>query len=183
MSDHLQPDASFTDDLLDGEFESVAEVLAGVFEQQAAIVADDAGSASIMAAAAPPADEAPPTPDVEQSSVADSPVSSTPEHEATPATGLAPETASAGEPVAETSAPDPGPAGLDVDPVTVDPRPLVVVATCGRLAGIVIARRVLVPMNAPLRRLPATAQQVLDWVALSLVFWVPVVWILALVLR
>jgi hypothetical protein len=42
--------------------------------------------------------------------------------------------------------------------------------------------RALQWMNAPRRSLPPPARVIVDWVALSLVFWVPVVWLFALFL-
>ena len=40
--------------------------------------------------------------------------------------------------------------------------------------------RVLQWMNAPRRHLPPSARVIVDWVALSLIFWVPIVWLFAL---
>ncbi|MHC4082518.1 MAG: hypothetical protein ACYSU2_14485, partial [Planctomycetota bacterium] len=41
--------------------------------------------------------------------------------------------------------------------------------------------RTLEWMNAPRRHLPPPARVIVDWVALSLVFWVPIVWLFALI--
>jgi hypothetical protein len=41
---------------------------------------------------------------------------------------------------------------------------------------------VLSVVNAPVRRVPEPARHLVDWLALTLVFWVPVVWVIALVL-
>lgn len=41
---------------------------------------------------------------------------------------------------------------------------------------------VLTLANAPLQLLPPTARSIVDWLALSLIFWVPVVWVLVLLM-
>jgi hypothetical protein len=46
------------------------------------------------------------------------------------------------------------------------------------LVAAVIA--VLLVMNLPLRQLPTSVRPLVDWIALSLVFWVPVTWVIAL---
>ena len=40
--------------------------------------------------------------------------------------------------------------------------------------------RVLVGVNYPLRLLPDPVRQIVDWIALTLVFWVPITWVIAL---
>jgi hypothetical protein len=35
-------------------------------------------------------------------------------------------------------------------------------------------------INLPLRLVPPSARPIVDWLALSLVFWVPIVWVLLL---
>ena len=40
----------------------------------------------------------------------------------------------------------------------------------------------LVGLNYPLRLLPDPLRQIVDWIALTLIFWVPIVWALALFL-
>ena len=40
--------------------------------------------------------------------------------------------------------------------------------------------RVLEGVNYPLRLLPDPARQIVDWIALTLVFWVPITWVIAL---
>ena len=40
--------------------------------------------------------------------------------------------------------------------------------------------RLLAAMNYPVRLLPPPARAVVDWIALSLIFWVPIVWLIAI---
>ncbi|MCH8210031.1 MAG: hypothetical protein IIB99_01535 [Planctomycetes bacterium] len=43
-----------------------------------------------------------------------------------------------------------------------------------------VAVPVLRRVNYPLRYVPQTMRPIVDWIALSLLFWVPIVWAIAL---
>jgi hypothetical protein len=127
---------------LEGDFLSVEEVLAEVFELKAAWVADAAQ---------------------------DAPLRQTPDAEAGPPSLIA-----------TTSRADPSP----TVPATKPPRDWL----AALLAALRLAARTLLPLlvralaslNHPLRLLPPKVRPLVDWVAISLVFWVPVVWAIAL---
>ena len=51
-----------------------------------------------------------------------------------------------------------------------------------RLVARAVVMRLLLWMNYPLRFLPDQARVIVEWIALSLVFWVPIVWLIALLL-
>jgi len=65
--------------------------------------------------------------------------------------------------------------------ITTEPVPVVAGTTVwSRLAPVVVT--LLCVLNVPLRFVPRSVRPVVDWVALSLVFWVPIVWCVAMVL-
>ena len=42
--------------------------------------------------------------------------------------------------------------------------------------------KLLATLNYPLRGLSPTMRTLVDWIALSLIFWVPIVWLIALMI-
>jgi hypothetical protein len=183
--------AAEVDALLEGEFESVSEVLQSVFEETAAVVETGAADATVWpgqrtAASTPPS-----------SSVA--PPQAAPVKDRTP--GAAPgsrpaaqDTHAARAPVPApmpAPAPESAPAPLPVPAPVTPTSPAQVPATTAATApfplriwrrvepGVIAVLRIL---NLPQRRLPARVRPLLDWLALTLVFWVPVVWLIAVLL-
>jgi outer membrane biosynthesis protein TonB len=134
--------------LLDGEFETVAQVLG--LEEPAPV---------------PPAEEPAETPDPEppEPVAEDPPVADGPD-----------EPPVAPEQVAEKPAEAPrAPTHPAPQP---EPKPVAAGAEAqhGRVSQAVVT--ILKPINYPLRLVPEPVRPLVDWVILSLVFWVPVTW-------
>ncbi|MHC4106832.1 MAG: hypothetical protein ACYSTY_01975 [Planctomycetota bacterium] len=172
------------DALLQGGYESVDDVLRGVFEEQATLVqpADDAPAVvqssdpareeETPAASEPaPAPEAPPIASAFDQPPADPAVVTMSE----PDSRSSPQPEPRAEPREPTAEPGPpqqarqprersGGAGM----LWRTARPVVMVTL-----GLV---------NFPLRFVPASLRPIVDWIALSLVFWVPITWMIAMFL-
>ena len=172
--------AEDVDNLLQGDFESIDAVLDGVFEEQATIVQrlgeklPPPAPAPAPPTEAPVALEAPPSPPVEVAPV--EPVAAA-EPQAIP------------EPVPAPVAIEPEPAPVKVQRPVRDPAPVPAAqpktprkpsALAARLLPPIV--RVLSTMNYPLRSLPSGFRTIIDWAALSLLVWVPIVWIMVFTL-
>jgi hypothetical protein len=179
--------ANNVDKMLHGEFESVDELLEGEFNEPAPVgdgpdkavgTSAETGVESEIAVAAhasePPAapiDAPDPEPVVDPADFIDL---HEPDPEPAPADAEeAPIPADEPEVLAE---PDPEPE-LQPEPVAAAAAPEHGVRPQAPRSLV----RALVWMNAPRRRLPPPARVIVDWVALSLVFWVPIVWLFALI--
>ncbi|MHC4141871.1 MAG: hypothetical protein ACYSUF_08355 [Planctomycetota bacterium] len=182
------------DKMLQGEFESVDELLEGGFDEPAPVVDEpeeaikastETGVESEIAVAAhagePPADDGETEKVIDPRDFID-----LGEPDAEPAapdppqtvTEEAPEPAEKPEVLAEPQAvPDPEP---DPEPVAAVVAPTQEVDVRPQAHPPLV--RVLEWMNAPRRSLSPPARVIVDWVALSLVFWVPIVWLFALFL-
>lgn len=201
--------AADADALLQGDFETIDAVLEGVFEEQAALVQMDdkspaanprAMAASRAAAAPPQAPIAPrieaPAPPVELSIPSAAEVAATAasaqseEFSATPAEAeFDPVAASQAEPAApaiaqtpaiahardESAAPAADGGGKSKFKLAAPSLPIVPLLKRGVVG-------VLMIINFPLRFVPASQRPMVDWIALSLLGWVPVVWVLVLTL-
>lgn len=172
------------DTLLQGSYESVDDVLRGVFEDQATLVqpADDAPA--VVQSAEPPrrvetpaASEPAPEPQSPPSAIATG----------QPAADDA--AAGVGEPDSRGD-PEPEFPGKPRKP-SADPRPLQQARQPReRSSGAWMLWTSVRPMvmvtlglvSFPLRFVPASLRPILDWIALSLVFWVPITWMIAMFL-
>ncbi len=172
------------DTLLQGSYESVDDVLRGVFEEQATLVqpADDAPA--VVQSAEPPR-------------ALETPAASEP----APEPQSPPSASATGQPAADDAAasvsepdsrgdPEPEFPGKPRKP-SADPRPLQQARQPReRSSGAGMTWRLVRPMvmmtlglmNFPLRFVPASLRPILDWIALSLVFWVPITWMIAMFL-
>jgi len=186
LDDELADDV---ETLLNANFETVSDVLDDVFEEHAAL-----GDASVTvppmeAFLDEPAAEAVDSPD----DPAGGPGEEPPAHESE----MIPERPATPEPVdheppAEPVAPSEDPAAPEPEP-EIDPEPREAPATprptvhqepellVARLSSLTFRclKAVLREASYPLRLLPSGVRPVVDWIALSLVFWVPIVWVVA----
>jgi hypothetical protein len=186
--------AENVDKMLHGEFESVDELLEGGFDEPAPVPPDpdegarassETGVVSEIAVAAPPDEgSAEPAAANKGEGVVDprdfidlggSGPESTPAEEPQPPPTLDEETPSTAEEPEILAKPDPAPEP-EAEPVGAA-APQEPAAQPQFMAFLI---RLLEWMNVPRRYLPPTARVIVDWVALSLVFWVPVVWLFAL---
>ncbi|MHC4218159.1 MAG: hypothetical protein ACYSU7_06840 [Planctomycetota bacterium] len=189
LDDELAEDV---DKMLQGEFESVDELLEGGFDEPEP-VEDQTGAAAEASTETGVVSEIAVATRVEEAPEAPA--------EAKESDGIVDPAdfidGIGGKPGAESAPePDPVPASQTVDedppePVeetepTPDPKDEPVVAAAGSARARARPRakppliQILEWANSPRRHLPATARVVVDWVALSLVFWVPIVWLFAL---
>jgi hypothetical protein len=183
--------AADADALLQGDFETIDAVLEGVFEEQAALVQMDAKSPAAnpralasSRAATPPVPSTPTTvPPPTEPIAAVTPVETKPPEPVAVAAVVAepafsPSAEAAQHHAAVSSMPVESEARVEVtapvQPTT--PRPAIVAVLKRAAVSMLLA------VNYPLRFIPAPHKPIVDWIALSLVGWVPVVWILALTL-
>ncbi|MEE8507711.1 MAG: hypothetical protein V3T07_01490, partial [Myxococcota bacterium] len=146
------------DGLVPGGYESVDDVLQGVFEEVATLVQEAENAPAVVhpAAETKPADPG----------------------ETPPAAAPAPSEAATPKP-AKTDR-DPAP------PADAPPEPterMVELKRKARSVWSAVEPTVVVVLkgaNYPLRFLPDPVRQIVDWIALTLVFWVPITWVIAL---
>ena len=148
------------DTLMPGGYESVDDVLQGVFEEVATLVQEAENAPAVVHGSA------------EQKPAAPVPAP------ADPAAGAP---ASAGARPLEPADTDP-PGQREEAPA--EPTDSIVELKRRALSVWSVAEptvvRVLEGVNYPLRLLPDPARQIVDWIALTLVFWVPITWVIAL---
>jgi hypothetical protein len=183
--------AENVDKMLQGEFESVDELLEGGFDEPAPVDDDpeeaikastETGVESEIARAAragePPADDGETEEVIDPRDFVD-----LDEPDAEPAAPDPPQTVTeeAPEPAEKPEVLDEPHAVPDPEP---EPEPVAAVVAPTQEVDVRPQAhpplvRVLEWMNAPRRSLSPPARVIVDWVALSLVFWVPIVWLFA----
>jgi hypothetical protein len=168
--------ADNVDDLLQGDFESVDELLEGGFDEPAPQT-DRAGQPDEPADADRADEAAEPADGVGASSETDVETEIAVAETIDGSLDDPPEKAGGDGPLhpADVADPEPVPAAASTSTVvrrTAEPR------TGSPPAGPIVA--MLEWLNVPRRRLPTSARAVVDWIALSLLLWVPVVWVFAL---
>jgi hypothetical protein len=189
--------ASDLDAALSGGFDTVDDVLSDVFQKQASMVGDAQSTDSIALADAIAQGEQPriptpaPTPTVAQQKAPATPASPPATTASAPAPKIAPgQPASTAQQssIAITPVPAPAIAASTDKPVqplqSGNPTPATAALPTAPERPPrnidAIMRAALSQLNFPLRLLPKSARTIVDFVALTLLFWVPIVWALAL---
>lgn len=88
------------------------------------------------------------------------------------------------ENAAEESARSPAASSASVPSPENEPTPDSVVDAAGvESRALAIARTLLSPLNWPLKLIPESKRIYVDWIALSLALWVPIIWLIAFLSR
>ena len=172
------------DTLLQGSYESVDDVLQGVFEEQATLVQPTDDAPAVVQSSEPareketpaasepaPAPQAPPSESASDQPPADAAAATVSEQDSI-ASPVPEPVVEPRKPLAEPDPPQqarqPRERRIGAGMLWTSVRPVVMMTL-----GLV---------NFPLRFVPASLRPIVDWIALSLVFWVPITWMIAMLL-